>query len=326
MYLSDKNICYLVPNDLSPKGHLSFTGRKQIVFFCGRKQIGVMRGKRLTRVIDIDVVVDCCHGRCGEDGMVAALAELCGVPVVGSDIISSAVTMDKIFTKNSLSALKLPTLRYVSVNRDFDADTLDRIEKLGFPVIVKPATLGSSIGISLCRTREELAEGLRTAFQYDERVLCEKALTNFYELNCSVMRVEGAVRTSVVESPISTGEILSFFDKYQRGEKFQSQSRVIPEKVEKKVVALTRRIFEDFSLRGVVRIDFLVDSATEKVYVNEINSIPGSLAYGLWQNIYSPQQFGSVLLKQAQADFMHRDKLVTSFESNVLKNSAVSKK
>lgn len=319
-------MCYLVPNDLSPKNHLRFNGRKQVVFLGGRKQIGVMRGKRLMRVIDIDVVVNCCHGRCGEDGLVAALAEFCRVPLVGSDIISSAVTMDKIFTKNSLAALKLPTLRYVSVNCDFDVDTLDRIEKLGFPVIVKPSTLGSSIGISLCRTREELAEGLRTAFQYDERVLCEKALTNFYELNCSAMRVDGAVQTSVVESPISTGEILSFFDKYQRCEKFQSQSRSIPEKVEKKVVALTRKIFEDFSLRGVVRIDFLVDSATEKVYVNEINSIPGSLAYGLWQNTYSPQQFGSVLLKQAQTDFLHRDKLVSSFESSVLKNSTVNKK
>lgn len=324
-YFDNKNVCYLVPNNVTPARHLNFKGRKQVVFLFGRKQIGVLRGKRMQH-LDIDVVVNCCHGRCGEDGAIAALCELCGLPIVGSDIIASAVTMDKIYTKNVLSAMKIPVLQGVALHDNCAHNELDKIEKLGFPIVVKPATLGSSIGISVCHNREELIEGVKLAFSYDERVLCEKALTEFYELNCSAMRVEDAVRVSAVESPVSGGEILSFYDKYQRGEKFAVSRRVVDEKIRKKVMSLTEKIYSELSLRGVVRVDYLVDVQSEKVYVNEINSIPGSLAYGLWQGMYSPKQFGNVLLSQALCDFERREKLTTSFDSNVLSGCAFSKK
>ncbi len=323
-YLDEDNKCYLVPNNFTPKRHVNLHVKKQIVFLFGQKQIGIVQGKRLQR-LDIDVVVNCCHGRCGEDGAIAALCELCGWPLVGSSVISSAVSMDKIFTKNALCALKLPVLRGIPLFVEYTPSDLNKISKLGFPVIVKPATLGSSIGISVCHTVEELKQGLDLAFRYDTRVLCEKALTNFYELNCSAMRVDGKIQTSVVESPVSSGEMLSFYDKYQRGEKFLTQNRDVSQKVYDKVVELTEIIYKTFSLQGVVRVDYLVDAEADKVYVNEINSIPGSLAYGLWQKHYSPKQFGDVLIAQAIKDFEHGEELTTHFDSGVL-NGNFSKK
>ncbi len=324
-YLSENNMCYLVPNNFSPIRHRHFSGRKQIVFMFGRKQIAIVRGRRL-RPVDIDIVVNCCHGRCGEDGAIASLCELSGIPLVGSDVISSAVSMDKVFTKHVLSALKIPVLPGYLVCRDHTTEDLKKIEQLGFPVIVKPATLGSSIGISVCNDLSELERDLENAFVYDERVLCERALSNFHELNCSAMRVGDVVRTSEVERPVASGEILSFYDKYQRGEKFQIENNEISDKDRKKVAALTEKIYKDFALSGVVRVDFLVDGVTGKIYVNEINSIPGSLAYGLWQSIYSPGDFGHVLIEQAKCDFERRSSLTTGFESSVLDGGKLSKK
>lgn len=321
-YLDGNNVCYLVPNSLTPGRHVGFKPKKQIAFLCGMKQIAVFRGRRM-RVHNVDLVVNCCHGRCGEDGTIAALCALCNLPMVGSDVISSGVAMDKIFSKYAFVANKIPCLRYVWLTKNQPSEVLD---KLAFPVIVKPSTLGSSIGISVCNNAEELQKGLDLAFTYDKRVLCEKALTNFYEVNCSAMRVSGKIITSVVERPVSTGEILSFSDKYLRGCKWVPQKQTVSEKVVKKVCQLTEKIYDIFSLRGVVRVDFLVDNETGKIYANEINTIPGSLAYGLWQNVYSPQQFGKVLCQQALNDFDMQNKLVQQFDSGVLTQNKISKK
>ncbi len=321
-YLDGNNVCYLVPNSLTPGRHVGFKFKKQIAFLCGRKQIAVFRGKRM-RIFDIDLVVNCCHGMCGEDGTVAALCALCNLPVVGSDVISSGVAMDKIFSKYAFSAIKIPSLPYVGLTKNQPSAVL---EKLNFPIIVKPATLGSSIGISLCNNAEELQKGLDLAFSYDKRVLCEKALTNFYEVNCSAMRVSDETITSAVERPVSTGDILSFSDKYLRGGKWAPQKQAVPEKVAAKVRQLTEKIYNNLSLSGVVRVDFLVDNETGKIFANEINSIPGSLAYGLWQNNYTPLEFGKVLSQQALMDFDAQNKLVRRFDSGVLTQSGISKK
>ncbi len=321
-YLDGNNVCYLVPNSLTPGRHVDVRFKKQIAFLCGRKQIAVFRGKHM-RICDVDLVVNCCHGKCGEDGTVAALAAICNLPMVGSDVISSGVAMDKIFSKYAFAAIKIPSLPYVGLTKNQPSVVL---QKLDFPVIVKPATLGSSIGISLCNNAAELQKGLDLAFSHDKRVLCEKALTNFYEVNCSAMRVSGKTTTSAVERPVSTGEILSFSDKYLRGGKWEPQKQAVPEKVAAKARRLTEKIYENFSLNGVVRVDFLVDNETGKIFANEINAIPGSLAYGLWQNVYTPKQFGMVLSQQAMNDFDAQNKLVHRFDSGVLTQHAISKK
>lgn len=325
-YLDQDNVCYLVPNGFTPKQHKTVKLKKQIVFLLGKKQIGVVSGRRMCKTVKIDVAVNCCHGRCGEDGAVAALCELCNIPVVGSGVISSGITMDKIFTKRVLSSLKIPNVSGIGLNGGFTEKDLAEMEKWGYPIIVKPATLGSSIGISLCHNKTELKEGLEEAFGYDNRVLCEKALTNFYELNCSAMRTEQGVEISAVERPVTSHDILTFHDKYMRGEKFETVSEPVDEKTAKKVKSLTEKIYREFALEGVVRVDFLVEKETGKVYVNEINSIPGSLAYGLWQDRYSPQQFGAVLTAQAVADCEQRNERKHIFNSGVLDCKGIGKK
>lgn len=315
-YLSQENVCYLVPNDFAPCKHKNLNFKYQLTFLLGRRQVAVIKRNRITKILDIDVVVNCCHGRCGEDGTVAALCNLANLPLVGSDVVAAAVTMDKTVTKQMLRSFNFPVVDGVVLN-DYEEGSLRKAEELGYPIIVKPSTLGSSIGISLCHNREQLADALKTAFGYDNRVLCEKALVNFYELNCAAMRSpSGKTEVSRVERPFTSHDILTFQDKYQRGEKFCSESPSIDCDLAAEVQKMTQEIYEKLNLAGVVRVDYLVEN--DKIFVNEINSIPGSLSYGLWQEKYSPKQFGNILLHQAILNYANAEKKTHSFTSSVL--------
>ena len=322
-YLSADNVCYLAPNNLTPADHKHLETKQQLCFLLGRKQVAVVQKNKIKKVLDVDVVVNCCHGRCGEDGAVAAMCELANLPCVGCDIVASAVTMDKIVTKQALVFEGFSTLPGVEVCGKLDSSNVENIEKLGYPVVVKPATLGSSIGVTLCRNAEELAEGVHTALCYDKRVLCEKGLTDFYELNCAAMRTKNGVETSFVERPFTTHEILTFADKYRRGEKGAERKVDVDEELASEVQKLTAQIYQKLGLGGVVRIDYLVDNVSGQVYVNEINSVPGSLSYGLWQKKYTPKQFGQLLTEQAIADFAESEKLNRKYVSEVLDCSGV---
>lgn len=317
-YLSPENVCYLVPNNLTPTGHKDIVCKQQLAFLFGRKQVAVLQKNRIKKVIDIDVVVNCCHGRCGEDGAIAALCELANLPLIGSDVVASAVSMDKIVTKQALVFEEFDTLPSVEVLEKIDESDIENIEKLGYPIAVKPATLGSSIGVSLCRDLTELQEGLKAALTYDKRVLCEKGLTDFYELNCAAMRTKNGVETSAVERPFTTHDILTFADKYIRGEKGEQRHCNVETEMSDRVQKLTAEIYVKLGLGGVVRIDYLVDNDSGKLFVNEINSIPGSLSYGLWQKIYTPKQFGRLLIEQAERDFEEQERLNRKYSSKVL--------
>ncbi|MBO5866454.1 MAG: ATP-grasp domain-containing protein, partial [Clostridia bacterium] len=196
---------------------------------------------------------------------------------------------------------------------------------LGFPVIVKPNKLGSSIGVKVCHNKDELKSALEVAFCYDNDVLCEKALTNFYEVNCSAMRANGVVQTSDVDMPLTTHDILTFDDKYISNSKWCKPMETVEDCVAAAVKNMTEQIYQKLSFQGVIRVDFLVDKSNGKIYVNEINSIPGSLAYGLWSNIYTQKQFGDLLIAQAIADNKRHLQLITTYQSSVL-NGAISKK
>lgn len=325
-YLTQDNVCYLVPSVYTPKQHTTGHFKDELVFILGKKQVGVMRKKKIKKYLDIDVAVNCCHGHCGEDGSVAGLCALANIPLVGSDVISSAVTMDKIFTKQVLDALGMPNAQGMWLQNGFSKSDVEIVEGLGYPVIVKPATLGSSIGITLCRDRTELQKALEMAFTYDSRVLCEKALTDFYELNCAAMMTSDGVETSRVERPYTTHDILTFQDKYQQNLKFAPSQSEIPNELEKKVRKMTEEIYIRFGLGGVVRVDFLVDNLSGELFVNEINSIPGSLAYGLWQHKYTPIQYGAMLVDGALSNFRRQEMLNRKFNSGVLDSSLYSKK
>lgn len=324
-YFDKQNRCFIVPNDVSPSKHQNLQLRDEVVFCFGKKRIGICRGRRIKRYVDIDVAVNCCHGLCGEDGSIFAICQMLGVPLVGSDMLASGIALDKISTKRTLRSIGMPTVMGKCITRQqYDSGSFG-VGNLGFPVIVKPNKLGSSIGVAVCHDKAQLKNALEVAFCYDNQVLCEKALTNFSEVNCSAMRVDNVVLSSDVDSPTTTHDLLTFEDKYLANGKWCRPSVSVEQVVKNSVKIMTEQIYDKLGFQGVIRVDFLVDNTTGRIFVNEINAIPGSLAYGLWSNVYSQKQFGDILLKQALTDHEKDLQLVRSYQSSVL-SGAINKK
>lgn len=315
VYFNKNNESYLVPNDYTPIKHVSEKLKNKVVFLAGESKIAVVKGKRLAKIIPVDVVVNCCHGRNGEDGTVAALCQLLGCPLVGSALIPSAVAMDKSVTKRVLREYGFPVVNGFELTSGED---LSEVNGVKYPIIVKPVTLGSSIGVTVARDDDELASALQVAFQYDKKVLCEQALTDFTELNCAAMRVKGQIVSSAVDCPITAHDILTFEDKYISNEAVGIVNKSISGDVKTSVKNMTERIYGAVGFSGVIRVDYLLDNASGELFVNEINSIPGSLAYGLWNGEFTRTEYGQALVEQAVADHRESERRTYAFDSSVL--------
>ncbi len=246
----------------------------------------------------IDVAFPVVHGTNCEDGTISGYLEYLGLPYVGCDILSAAVGMDKAVFKDVLKSAGLPVLDCVTFRtREYmlnkDKITAEITEKIGFPLIIKPVNLGSSVGISKVNSLDELDEAIRLAASFTDRLLAEKAVTSLREINCSVLGDADECMASVCEEPFMNDEILSYEDKYlsnTKGGKSQgmaSLGRKIPadltEEKANEIKYLAINIFKAIGASGVVRIDFLLDTETDRVYANEINTIPGSLSFYLWE-------------------------------------------
>lgn len=261
-----------------------------------RKAGGLLAKDRIEMVARADVFVVVMHGLNGEDGTLQGLLELANVPYTSSGVGASALGMDKILMKQFFKGADLPVLPGVSCSRrEFGkerASFIARVEKeLGFPVFVKPANLGSSIGVSRAEDAASLEESLELAFEYDRRVLVEKGLNKPVELNCSVLGYDDEVCASPIEMPVNQDEFLDFKDKYlaSGGSKgMASLHRVLPAPIEdelkEEIQSLSCRIFRLMDCKGVVRIDYMFDRDSGKLYITEINTIPGSLSFYLWEN------------------------------------------
>lgn len=237
------------------------------------------RGPR--RPIFLDVALNCCHGGAGEDGTLAALLEWNGVKSASPAAAPCALFMDKTISKTAARGLGIPVLPSLDVREEEwsedPASVKSRVRALGFPVIVKPASLGSSIGVKVARDEEGLASALSLAFRLDEGALVERYLPGKRDLNCAACRVGGEVQISPVEEAFSAEEILTFTEKYEGKELRRSALPAnIPVSVAEAVRSATRLLYESFHMRGVVRADFLL--AEDRVYFNELNVVPGSLA------------------------------------------------
>lgn len=248
----------------------------------------------------IDVVFPVVHGLNVEDGTLQGFIEMYNIPYVGCDLTASAVGMDKIIFKKVLLASNVPVIDYIEVNVvDFEEDESKVFEKisskLALPIILKPANLGSSVGIKVVKTKEEFSEAMNFVFEFTDKILVEKCITNLREINCSVLGNYETQEVSELEEPVKADEILSFKDKYMTGEgKGNSKSsgmasltRKIPaeltDEMRNEIISLSKQVFKILNCEGVSRIDYIIDNDTNKVYVNEINTIPGSLAFYLWE-------------------------------------------
>ncbi len=244
----------------------------------------------------IDVVIPVLHGANGEDGTFEGLLDYIGIPYAGCDTLASANGMDKITMKMILRENGIPVVDYVwFTDRQWFSGKEHLIEKiengLGYPVIVKPANLGSSIGIGAAHDRQELEACVEDASRYASRIIVEHMVQKLQEINCSVLGDCDEFETSVLEEPIKSEEILSYTDKYMGGSKTPrgmaaSAKKIpadLPADLTKEIRRLAGETFRVLSCHGVSRVDVIVDRDTRDIYVNEINTIPGSLSYYLWE-------------------------------------------
>jgi D-alanine-D-alanine ligase len=245
---------------------------------------------------NLDVVIPVLHGSNGEDGTFQGILQATGIPFAGCDVLSSANGMDKITMKMILAASDIPVVDYVwFTDKQWYAQRDSLIakveEKLGYPVIIKPANLGSSVGISRADNREALIEKVGAAEKYSTRIIVEHLVEQLQEINCSVLGNCDEYQMSVLEEPIKSGEILSYQDKYMGGTKGAkgmqaSQKRIpaeLPDDLTKRIQFLAGETFRVLGCHGVSRVDVMVDRKDNAVYVNEINTIPGSLSFYLWE-------------------------------------------
>lgn len=280
-------------------------------------------------VCEIDIAFPIVHGTNCEDGSIVGWFEMLGVPYVGCDVLSASVGMDKAMFKDVLRAHDIPVLPCVSFRaKQWVASRDELIEKIeknsGYPVIVKPANLGSSVGIKKARDRDQLIESVDYAMDFATKILVEPAVTSLRELNCSVLGDADECEASVVEEPVMADEILSYNDKYVSGNKgMASLKRKIPADItpeqQAQVESFAKATFQALGCCGVSRIDFLLDTESGNIYVNEINTIPGSLSFYLWEPKGVP--YKELLTQMIELGFKRartKSNLTFTYETNIL--------
>lgn len=241
----------------------------------------------------IDAIFFALHGTFGEDGCTQGLFELMDMPYTGCGVMSAAVGMDKVIMRKVFESEDIPMTRYKYFFREELKNLKGVIEKckdLNFPLFVKPANLGSSIGISRVENALDLSKALEVAAHYDRKIIVEEAVVNPREINVAVLGYENELRVSAAEEPIGFKDLLKYEDKYVSGSKGakssqKNQNKKLPAdlkpEVEKEIKDLAKKAFSAIDGAGVARIDFLVDG--DKAYVNEINTLPGSISFYLYE-------------------------------------------
>lgn len=300
----------------------------------------------LNKIIDkIDIAFPIVHGQNVEDGSLAGYLETLGIPYVGCNVLGAALGQDKIVMKQVFKCSDIPVVDYIWFYDNEYLNNKDKIlkdiKKLGYPVVVKPASLGSSVGINYVKDEESIESAINEAITYDKKIIIEKGVENLVEVNCSVVGNYELQEASILEQVMSGNAILTYKDKYVGSSKSKGSSkgivntsRIIPAQIDeettKKVQEISKKVFKCLNLSGVCRIDYLIDSRTNDVYVNEPNTIPGSLAFYLWEP--TGKKYSALLdevIKIGIKEYKSKVKKVTCFDINILKdykkNSGIKK-
>lgn len=301
----------------------------------------------LAKATTIDVAFLVMHGTGGEDGSLQGMMEMLDLPYTSSNVLGSAVGQDKVIMKEILEYEKIPMVPWFFVYSNDIKDTYNDIEikagEIGYPLIIKPANLGSSIGIEVVHKKEELLDALNECAKYDDKLVIEKMVKQLKEVNISVFGNANDAKVSAIEEVLKGDEFLSFNNKYLGGAKgkcgsksvklvptkgskgMASTSRIVPAKLDtnqkEQIEEYALKSFKALNASGVVRIDFMIDKEDGTVYVNEINSIPGSLAFYLWKAV--GVDFGlecDMLIDNALNVYREKKKKVRSFDTNILSN------
>lgn len=282
-----------------------------------------------SEVMRLDACFPALHGSHGEDGSLQGLLELADIPYVGFATLASALANDKISSKMVLRQAGIPVLEDHSFSRDQwlkqPNAVMDAIlSKFEFPLFIKPATLGSSIGIGRAESPALLRTSIDIAANFDRRILVEPAIMDGIEINCSVIGLGAQCEASVLEQPLSWDDFLSYEDKYLRGgEGMKSAERLIPAPINanltQRIQDISRSAFRAVDGRGIARIDYLVQPESDTLYLNEINSMPGSLAFYLWRESgYSAAALVEKLVQLALDAHAEKRRNVYDYRTNLL--------
>jgi D-alanine-D-alanine ligase len=310
VYCSEKGDYFLVPEfdvsqhsglPLNPSSFDAFArdkGRKVLLAAEKGRLLSTLRstpgiGERVSP-LEVDVAFAVMHGTHGEDGSLQGVFELADVAYAGPNMVSAAISMDKITAKAAFKGLGLPVVEGFWIDRASwgleQGSIIEKASMLGWPVYAKPATLGSSIGVSRVGEVNELAFAVDTVLAYDRRCIIEKGVDGGMDINVSVMRDARGVYVSRCERPVKDDDVLDYATKYLRGSKQEGMAAArriipadIPDDVATRLQEMARLAFTELNFNGVARVDFLVDPNGWKVYINEINAIPGSLALYFWE-------------------------------------------
>ena len=347
IYISKERIWYTSPMLMDIDVYKDFNDlkryAKQVVLTKIKDKYYLQKTNGLFRknITDIDIAFPIVHGNNVEDGTLQGYLDSVGIPYVGSKVLGSALAQDKVVMKQVFKDMGLPIVDYTWFFDSEYADDCEKIfanvKKLGYPVIVKPATLGSSVGITFVKEEKDLANAIEEAMKYDVKVVVEKAVKNLVEVNCSVLGNYSYQETSVIEEVTSDEEFLTYADKYIGGSKgklkgpskgMASASRIIPARISKEletnIKETSKAAFKALNLGGVCRIDYLIDKKTNKYYINEPNTIPGSLAFYLWEKTGKKyEDLLDEMITLCIKDYKNRSKKIYSFESNILSNYGI---
>ena len=284
----------------------------------------------ISKTVRIDAVFPAMHGTYGEDGSLMGLLRMAGVPFVGCDMSSSSISMDKVFTKQVLESEGIPTVPFVWFTKkewlDDNASFQEQISKLHWPVFVKPAHLGSSIGITKVKNESELQNAIEVALHYDDKVLVEESVENLIETTLPIMGND-VLRLAEVERPLNKTELFDFNDKYMSGGKksggANSAYSQIPADIGDELTAtvkeLGKKTYRVLGCSGIARVDFLIDGKTNKIYVNEVNTLPGSLYHHNWKKAgVSSMELVLGLVSLAEERFKEQKDLTYTFRSDIL--------
>lgn len=300
--------------------------------FILQKKRGIFKGV----VNTIDVAFPIVHGKGVEDGSLSGYLETIGIPYVGPSMLGASIGQDKVVQKQVLAAAAVPVVNYTwFYDQEYleDEETiLKDIKKLGYPVIVKPARLGSSVGITVAKNEKEVKDAIDEAIKYDEKIVVEAMVPNLLELDCAVLGSNNKMECSLIGEMMTKNDFLTFEDKYignggkkgpKNGNKISTSGFKIPadvdKEIEEKIYTEAQKAFRALNLSGVTRFDFLVNKETKEVFVNEPNTIPGCLAFFF----FTPKgkkypKLLDELINGAIKEYKNSQKKVTSFESNVL--------
>lgn len=287
-------------------------------------------------VCELHVAFPIVHGANMEDGSIQGYLNLVGIPYVGSNVVSSAVSQDKVFIKQILEANNINTTKFVWFGERFyrnkKSELFKQIDELNYPLIIKPASLGSSVGIEMITRKEEIDSTIERLFKYDSKVIIEEKIEDLIEYNCSVLLTSNGNITSEIEELTTNKDILEYEDKLVYDDN-NSESLVkrscpadISEKLRKEIETTALAVFKILNMRGAARIDFLYDNKKKVLYVDEINNIPWCYSHHLWEarNI-SYKELLNIMIKDAIDQEVKNQGMITTIDTDIIKRINTTK-